>query len=278
MYLAHLGIDRAALNGMNLLCSPQVKNQLLNDINEELSDITDGSQKATMFYEEGKLSLLERTSNMRRARYSFLTRLKSFVDSLHVESNASSFSPSNQEMKDDIETLLSNQQLYCESTSLSAVRNLCNAVLVTDDQFLYALANTEDIPNIGLTGFFASSNLHWEKLLSVSKQLMNMNYMNYLPIQLYQRIVDNMLNQEIDSETGSAAIQTWIISDTDGEATSYHDDVVIALYREVVNQKLVYLNPNNFLRDIAITIWEKRNPGFLKKCIIDAFNSLLGTE
>ena len=278
VYLAHLGIDRAALNGMNLLCSPQVKNQLLNDINEELSDITDGSQKATMFYEEGKLSLLERTSNMRRARYSFLTRLKSFVDSLHVESNASSFSPSNQEMKDDIETLLSNQQLYCESTSLSAVRNLCNAVLVTDDQFLYALANTEDIPNIGLTGFFASSNLHWEKLLSVSKQLRNMNYMNYLPIQLYQRIVDNMLNQEIDSETGSAAIQTWIISDTDGEATSYHDDVVIALYREVVNQKLVYLNPNNFLRDIAITIWEKRNPGFLKKCIIDAFNSLLGTE
>ena len=87
-----------------------------------------------------------------------------------------------------------------------------------------------------------------------------------------------MLNQEIDSETGSAAIQAWIISDTDGEATSYHDDVVIALYREVVNQKLVYLNPNNFLRDIAITIWEKRNPGFLKKCITDAFNSLLGTE
>lgn len=278
VYLAHLGVDSTTLNDLNLLCSTQVKNQLLNDINEELSEITDNSHKATMFYEDGKISLLERTANMRRGRYAFLTRLKSFVDSLHAESNASSFSPCSQELKNEIEMLFSKQQLYCESTSLGVTRSICNAVLVTDDQFLFAMANTEGIPNIGLTGLLANSNLHWEKLLSASKQLRDMNYGNYLPLQLYQRIVDNMLSQELDSEKASVEIQAWIASDTDGEATPYHEDVVITLYREVIKQELDYLNPENFLMDIVLTIWEKRNPGFLKKCISNIFKPLLGTE
>lgn len=275
VYLAHLGIDQTALNGLNLLCSTQVKNQLLNDINEELSEITDASQKATMFYEDGKLSLLERTSNMRRARYSFLTRLKSFVASLHAESTVSTFSSCSQEMKDEIDTLISKQQLYCESTSLGVTRGNCNAVLVTDDQFLFALANTEGIPNVGLTGLLAKSNLHWEKLLSASKKLRDMNYGNYLPLQLYQGIVDNMLSQELDTDSASAEIEKWIISDTDGEATAYHEDIVITLYRNVISHELDYLNPGNFLMDVALKIWKKRNPGFIRKIIAGVFGTTI---
>lgn len=241
VYLAHLGIDAATLNDLNLLCSTQVKNQLLNDINEELSEITDNSHKATMFYEDGRLSMLKRTSDMKRTRYTFLTRLKTFVNSLRAENNASSFSSCSQEMKADIETLFSKRQLYCESGSLSVTRGISNAVLVTDDQFTFAWANTEGIPNVGLTGLLANSTLFWEKLLSASKTLREMNYGNYLPLHLYQRIVDNMLSQEIDSDSASTEIQAWIISDTDGEATPYHEDVVLTLYREVMTQELAYL-------------------------------------
>jgi len=276
--LTHLGVETNILNQLYLMCSLQVKNQLINDINEEMSELTDDSQKATMFIEGGKLTLIERTPNMRRARYSFLTRLKAFVESVDVASNIPVFSSSNDKMKSEIENLFSNKQLYCESTSLSATQNTPNAALVTDDQFLFATANTEGIPTVGLTGLLSESSLPWEILLSTSKKLKDMNYGNYLPVHLYKRIVDEMLDSDSASDVASAEIQTWVSSDTDGDATPYHQDVVIALYREVVDQGLDYLNPDNYLTDIVLSIWEKRNPGFIKKCISDAFGSLLNTE
>lgn len=276
--LVHLGVETYLLNQLDLMCSLQVKNQLINDINEELSELTDESQKGTMFLEDGKLALIERTPNMRRARYSFLTRLKAFVESVCIVSNVPTFSSCNDELKVEIENLLSNKQLYCESTALSVTQNTSNAALVTDDQFLCTMANNEGLPTIGLTGLLSKSNLPWDSLLATSKKLKNMNYGNYLPIHLYKRIVDQMLDSESAIDAASAEIQTWVLSDTDGDATPYHEDVVIALYREVVEQGLDYLNPNNYLTDIVLGIWEKRNPGFIKKCISDAFSSLLNTE
>jgi len=272
--LVHLGVESDILNHLNLMCSPQVKNQLINDINEELSELTDGSQKGTMFIEDGKLSLLERTPSMRRARHSFLARLKAFAESLHVASNIPVFSSCNDKLKSEIESLFSKKQLYCESTSLAATKSTSNAALVTDDQFLFVMANTEDIPTIGLTGLFSKTSLPWKTLLSTSKKLKDMNYGNYLPIHLYKRIVDQMLGSESAADAASAEIQTWILSDTDGNATPYHEDVIIVLYREVVEQGFDYLNPDNYLTDIVLGIWEKRNPGFIKKCIEDFFKSL----
>lgn len=275
VYLTHLGIE-SALNDFNLRCSKQVKNQLINDINEELTELTDNGQKGTMFYEGGKVSLLERTSNMRRVRHAFLTRLKNFLNSIQILSDTS-FSSCSGKFKSEIEQLLSSKQLYCESTSLAATKNTPGAVLVTDDQFLFTLANTEGISCIGLTGLISSSKLHWEKLLSVSKKLHEMNYANYLPVHLYKRIVDQMLSSETDRKKASAEIQAWILSDTDGDATPHHEDVVVALFREVFEQKIHYLNPNNYLTNMVLCIYEKRNPGFINQCLSSAFKSLLGT-
>ena len=277
VYLVHLGVESELLD-LNLMCSPQVKNQLINDINEELSELTDDSQKGTMFLQDGKLALIERTSNMRRSRYTFLVQLKTFVESLHVASHTPVFSSCNEELKTEIEILFSNKQVYCESTSLAVTKNTANAALVTDDQFLFATANTEGLPTIGLTGLLSKTSLSWERLLSASKRLRNMNYGNYLPIHLYKRIVDQMLDSGSASDAASAKIQTWVLYDADGDTTPYHEDVVIALYREVVEQGLDYLNPDNYLTDIVLGIWEKRNPGFIKKCISDAFKSLLDTN
>lgn len=276
VYLAHLEIDNIKLTDLNMACSYQVRNQLLNDINEELSELSDDSQKGTMFYENGKLALLERTPDMRRARYSFLTRLKLFVNSLQVISNLPIFSLCNTELKDSIDNLFSEKAMYCECTSLAAARNTHNGILVSDDQFLYALANAEGIRNIGLTGLLSQSNLSWKELLSASKKLKDMNYGNYFPVHLYKQIVDQMLACETELDKASVEIQEWIVSDTEGDATQHHEDVIITLFREVVKQGLDYLNPENFLMDVALNIWEKRNPGFIQKCVTEAFESLKG--
>lgn len=271
VYLTHLGLDGSTLSELGLMCSAYVKNQLLNDINEELSEITDDNQKATMFFEGGKISLRERTSDMRRARYAFLSRLKAFVESLQTANHLPAFSSCNLTFKDSVERILSKNQLYCESTSLSAAKNVNNAVLVSDDQFLFAVATMEGISNIGLTGMLARTNLSWDKLLSASKKLKEMNYGNYLPLHLYKCIVDQMLDHEPDVENASAEIQAWVASDSDNDPTMHHGDIVITLYKDIIEQNLDYLNPKSFLMDIVLSIWEKRNPGFIKKCIANAF-------
>lgn len=273
VYLTHLGLDGSTFRGINLACSSYVRNQLLNDINEELLEITDDNQRGTMFYEDGKLSILERTSDMRRVRYAYLSRLKAFAESLHTMPNVPAFTSCNDAIKDDINGMFSKQQMYCESTCLSAAKNTPNAILVTDDQFLFALANTEGIRNVGLTGFLAWTNLGWNELLVASKKLSSMNYGNYLPLHLYKRIVDQMLDNEPNIENASKEIQDWIVSDTESDPSSYHENVIIDLYKEVVEQKLDYLNPESFMMDVVLAIWEKRDPGFLKKCIAAAFGS-----
>ena len=276
--LTHLGVETTLQNQLDLMCSLQVKNQLINDINEELSELTDESQKGTMFIENGKLTLIERTPDMRRTRYAFLARLKSFTETIRIANNVPTFTPGSDELRAQMEKLFSDKRLYCESTSLATTKHTPSAALVTDDQFLFAMANAEGMPTVGLTGLLSKTDLPWESLLTASKKLKGMNYGNYLPVHLYQRIVDQMLDSGAASDMASAEIQSWILSDTDGDATPYHEDVIIALYRKVVEDDLGYLNPDNYLTHIVLAIWEKRNPGFIKKIISDAFKSLLIAE
>jgi len=278
VYLTHLGIDYSALSSLNVVCPQQVKNQLQNDINEEYRELTDEHRKGTMFYKDGNLSLFEQTPDMRRARLALLTRLNGFLNSLPVEENTCIFSSNNNGLKEIFEGIFSKEELYCESSILGIVQNITNAVLVTDDQFLYAIAKEEGLKNIGLTGLLEKVNLSWEKLLTASKTLKEMNYENYLPVHLYKRIVDQMIASESDTNVGSEKIQKWVISDTDGAPSSQHEDIAIALYRDVVMSGFNYLNPEHYLTDVAIAILENRNPGFLQKCVDEAFGSLMSME
>ena len=276
VYLAHLGIDSTMIKELCLTCSYQVRNQLLNDINDELSELTDDNRKASMFYEGGNLSMLEHTPNIRRGRYTFLTRLKALLDSIHISNNSTPLLTHSQNISDKAEELFSNQLLYCESTSLGIAQSAPSAILVTDDQFLYTLANIENIPNIGLTGLLAQSNLDWNCLLSASKNLKDMNFGNYLPIHLYKQIVDQIPECDSDIAIASEDIQNWIICDTESSATAYHEDIIISLFKEVIKQDLDYLNPGNFLTSVVASILEKRKPGFIKKCIDNAIQALKG--
>lgn len=268
VFLAHLELDQK-LKELKLVCSAQVKNQLANDINEELAEIADDTRAATMFYDDGEITIFERTSNMRRSRHAFLTRLKAFLDSLQIITDAPIFTSNITYVEEDIKSIFTKKHLFCEGTSLGATQLIDNATLVTDDQFLYVIANLEGIPNIGLTGLLAQSNLDWRSLLDASKKLKDMNYGNYLPLHFYKRIFDQMLKYEVDREIASAEIQAWVASDTDAEPTEYHEDVVVTLCRTVIEQELNYLNPSNYLLNFVFSVLEKRHPGYIEKCIIE---------
>ena len=262
VYLAHLGCDSSMLHDVSLACAPQVRNHLFNDINVELASLTNVNHKANMFYTAGRLSIVEQTSHARRDRYAILTKIKSLVASISVCSNMLDYSPNHETMREQIASILFENRLYCESGTLEAAKNTPHAILVTDDQFLYAVANTEGIPNVGLLGFFSNIDFDWSDLLKISKKLKEMNFANYLSLQFYKHIMDQMFKSGDDQKDASVEIQNWLKSDTGDAPTAYHEDLIISLCREVYNQGLSYLNPDGILGKIACAIYLNRNPGF----------------
>ena len=262
VYLAHLGCDSSMLHDVSLACAPQVRNHLFNDINVELASLTNVNHKANMLYTAGRLSIVEQTSHARRNRYALLTKIKSLATSIPVCANLLDYSPIHETMKEQIAAIMFENRLYCESGTLEAAKNTPNAILVTDDQFLYAMANTEGIPNVGLLGFLSSTDLDWSMLLDISKKLKEMNFANYLSLQFYKHIMDQMFKSGDDHKVASIEIQNWLKSDTCDAPTTYHEDLIISLCREVYNQDLSYLNPDDILGKIACAIYLNRNPGF----------------
>lgn len=273
VFLMHMDVKPSDLSGVQIMCAPQVKNQLLEDINEELSSILNDKHAGSMHYEDGKITMINRDGGYRRTRHSVLTRMKAFVSMIPVEEDISDFVSTNVEIKDMMDELFKKQKLFCEGGSLSATRQGDNRVLVTDSHFLTGLANAEEISNIGLIGFLLCADLSWRQLLNISKKLKEMNFANYLPLALYRKMVDAMLDNEEELEEPSCEIQSWLISDTDGEPSTCHEDVLVALCRDVYTQDLVYLNPDNILGKLAINIIEKRNPGYIQQCIANIFSA-----
>lgn len=85
-------------------------------------------------------------------------------------------------------------------------------------------------------------------------------------------MVDTMIDSEDDLEGPSNEIQMWLISDTEDGASDHHEDVIVALCKDVITQDLDYLNPDNILGRLAINIIEKRNPGYIQQCIAKVFS------
>lgn len=270
VFLVHIGIDIDKLKHLTMLCASQVKNQLKNDINGELAMLSDDNQQGSMHYVAGGIAFLERTPDERRKRHAFLTRLKAFLNGITDRNDLSTFTSSNNEL----DQLFLKHKFYCEEESLRVARNTPNAILVTDDQFLYAAAEFEGISNVGLTGLLTNANLNWDMLLDISKQLRYINFGNYLPLQLYKQMMDRLIQSDVDKEIASAEIQRWLVSDTDSEPSESHENIVLWLFHDVFSSKLDYLNPGNILGNIAINIFEKRNPGFIQKSVSDYLTSI----
>ena len=200
---------------------------------------------------------------------------KIFVNSIEEAADSFDYEPHNEGLTDSIRTMLSKQPMYCESGTLALTQRTKNGVLVTDDQFLYALSNIDGICTVGIIGFLINVTQNWESLLNISKKLHRLNYANYLPLPLYKRIVDLLLEEDGEVKQGSNEIINWIRSDTDNEPTEHHEDVVLTLARDVYLSQQPYLSPENLLGGISLTILERRNPGLVQELVANAFKATL---
>jgi hypothetical protein len=135
-----------------LVCPPAVEEKMLNDIRDEISDLTAGNSKGSLSFSDGHLTLIEHNQDSRSARYKYLMQLKSFLSTV-PKGNRLDFIPSTTE----IAVAFANENFVCEHGSLSLVQNTENSVLLTDDQFLYITAQTENLPSVGLLALLVTS-------------------------------------------------------------------------------------------------------------------------
>lgn len=272
VFLACIGFTRKLPAEMHFSCSKQVRNQLLSDITLQMQHLEKPQRSGQLTYFNDTIAVREITPDSKRTDYAFLSTLKDFVNSLDVDENGYDYFPSDtmdKAVKEALIAIISDQKLLSEGGSLALAQKTTNSVLVTDDQFLYALANEEKQMTIGLLPFLSIAYKDWKTLLDISKGLQKINFNNYMPLTLYDQIVDALCEESTDIVEGSREIQEWIRSDTDDEPTMHHENVILGLAQDVFNSGKSYLDPNGFLTNCVLDILKKRMPDAVERLIND---------
>lgn len=272
VFLACIGFARKLPAEMHISCSKQVRNQLLSDIALQMQHLENPQRSGQLTYFDDTIAVRETTADSKRTDYAFLSTLKDFVNSLDADENGYDYFPSDtmdKAVKEALIAIISDQKLLSEGGALALAQKTANSVLVTDDQFLYALANEEKQMTIGLLPFLSIAYKDWKTLLDISKGLQKINFNNYMPLTLYDQIVDALCEESTDIVEGSREIQEWIRSDTDDEPTMHHENVILGLAQDVFNSGKNYLNPNGFLTNCVLDILKKRMPDAVERLVND---------
>ena len=265
--LSRLNIPDKWPEGISLICSTQVKNQLLLDISEELRMLDEAESAGSMQYSDDGLRLIEHTAETRRARNLVLVKLKALLSKLII-------APPVDFISDDsnMREFTSEPGLRCETGTLALAKNTVGSILITDDQFLSCAASFFGIDNAGITFLISKLGLGAAKLIDASRKLKELNFQNYLPFGLYKSIFDK-LDEGCKGSKDGELLGAWLLGDPEG-LSDCHKEIVIALYRDVVQAGEDYLNPSNILGQLAIRYHESMHPGFVESLVRDALKDL----
>ena len=116
------------------------------------------------------------------------------------------------------------------------------------------------------------TNIHKDsiQLIEVSKKLKSINFANYIPLFLFDKIVECLSDGETKTETvkDTDALTKWLVTDRDGEdATDYHREVILQLYRDCVEQVGAPLSTEYPLTQIAIHHFACLHPEYVKQLL-----------
>jgi hypothetical protein len=262
MLLGMLNLYDKIPDNIKLSCPIQVRQRIIEDIDSELNILTSKSSGGYLGYVDGNLTLTRYDNESKRERYKYLTYIKNFVSHLS-SSHAFNFTSD----IFDLQSILVENNLHCENGCLGYAQNIENTVLVTDEQFLYSIADLSHLKNIGICSFLAVCHIQWDILLEVSQKLSKMNFGNYLPASLYIEIIDQ-ITKDLSQKKDVQSLVNWLLSDNkNGDASEYHCEVIIQLFRDV-NNIMDYARGNSkILREIALGHYETLHPGSIQKYI-----------
>lgn len=248
---------------INILCPYQVRKQLLGDVSEILEDINRKNTCGSLYIVDDRPVFSKRTSTFKRSRHAFLSSIKSFVSSL-PETEAYDYESDDGELA----SIFTESKMGIEAGTLAILQNTPSAVLVTDDEFLYSLATMIGRKTVGLCGFLASICNDSQQLLSFSKKAKEINFANYIPLFLFDKIIDalSLIPEQEELEKANDDLVKWLISDNnDGDASNYHRNLILQLYKDRVAQMGGPLSIDDPLTKIAIHHYAMLNPDFVRQ-------------
>ena len=245
-----------------LCCTQQVEDQMLQDIDNELTRLSSKREKGSLVYHNKKLTMIDNDSDFKRHRHEFLTRLKKFLNSLNIICN-SDYTTSD-EM---INQLFIDEKWLCEGTSLAVVKEYSNYCLVTDDQFVYNVAEFDGSQNIGLCLFLTLLDCDLVEFLDILLRLSKFNYAYYITPELYNRCVDLIKNSNNEQEN-SSKFRDFLITDRVNETpTEYHSQSVLNLFREIYQSDNNFFINNYFINGLIKYHFSLLNPKEYKNII-----------
>lgn len=256
----------------NFICPVQVKNQLDSEITELLNDLESKSSKGSLILVDGNPRMAQPSDAVKRNRYKYLTELRTFVNSKSADT-AYDFS-SDEVMFDQ---LFSNSNTLIESGSLGLAQNTKNSILVTDNQFLYSVADTVGLNNVGLCDLIIQLTDNFTDLLEAVKKLQRLNFSNYFPLFVFGKMIDYLstvppTQEELDDKK---TLVNWLLSENRGqEASEHHANVIIQLFRDYLTQDDIVLEADNALKRTAMHHFAKLHPEVVEKAISDFWKSL----
>lgn len=251
--------------GFRIMCPYQVKKQILGDVIEILDDISSKSSAGSLFLVDDKPVFSERTADFKRARHAYLSTLKSFV-SAFPDLEAYDYESDQEE----IAAIFTEKEMGIEAGTLALLQNTPNAILVTDDEFLYSFANMIGRESVGVLGFLTSINSDSQQLLSISKKAKEINFANYIPLFLFDKIVDSLtiIQEQDEMQKANDDLIKWLLSDRDDDdASDYHRNLILQLYRDCVAQVGGPLSTDYPLTQIAIHHFAVLNPDVIRQTV-----------
>ncbi len=251
-----------------MMCSAQVKNLIVSEVNSEIKDLSSKSNKGSLGFVNGSLCLSELDAEGKRKRHSYLTKIKAFAEQI--------CSPNSYDFADEKGVwgnLFATPVVGVESGTMGLIQNTKGAVLVSDDPFLTTIAHVNSIPHIGLSAFLTFQFNTPSELLQISKKLHSLNFENYLPYFWYEKI-EKLIIESNDKVT-SRKLVSWLISDCNGDPSDRHSGAVVNLFYDVVNRFGGKINYNHPLTRIGVNHFLRLNPTFLDdqlNCFIKNIN------
>lgn len=256
----------------NFICPVQVKNQIDSEITELLNDLGSKSSKGSLVLVDGNPRIAQHSDEVKRNRYKYLTELRAFINSKSADTPYD-FS-SDEVMFDE---LFSNSNTLIESGSLGLAQKTKNSILVTDNQFLYSVANTIGLNNVGLCDLIIQLTDNFADLLKAVKELQKLNFSNYFPLFVFKKMIDYLSNvtpaqEGLDNEE---TLVNWLLSENgEQEASEHHANVIIQLFRDYLTQDDLVLEADNALKRTAMYHFAKLHPEVIEKAISDFWKNL----
>ena len=244
-----LELENVVLEKLNVKCALSVKEHLLSEINEEITEITNEGTAGYISIRDDRPALYEIQIRDRQVRHSVLTKLKAFVNKIPVQKTLDF-----EAVQFDFSTFVSEHQAYCENGSLALTQINDGGVLVTDIQFLYSIATLEGLSTTGIVPLLTVLDLNVPQLLKKCIQLSKMNFSHYFSKELYNSIVGLIYADEASKTENKKSLLSFLVSggEEPKATTAHHRELIIQIYREICEIDTRFLVSGGQLSKIAL--------------------------